>query len=74
MMIKEWKNKKILQQPSWHSEEINQILEQIKDYLFEFILLNFVKKFFEGDRRKRSYYYYTLSQLVHYKLCLSIPC
>ena len=51
----------------------NKKIEQIKDNLFEFILLNFVKKFFEGDRRKRSYYYYTLSQLVHYKIVCVNP-
>jgi len=31
-MIQEWKNKKILQQPNWKSQEISLVLRQIKDY------------------------------------------
>ena len=31
-MIQDWKNKKILQQPNWKSQEIIPVLKQIKDY------------------------------------------
>ena len=46
----------------------NKKIEHMRSKIFEFILLNIVKKFFEGDISKRSYYYYTLSQLMHYKI------
>jgi len=41
---------------------------KMKNNIFEFILLGIVKKFFEGDSSKKSYYYYTLSQLSQYKI------
>ena len=41
---------------------------KMKNNIFEFILLDIVKKFFEGDSGKKSYYYYTLSQLSQYKI------
>ena len=40
----------------------------MKNNIFEFILLEIIKKFFGGDSSKRSYYYYTLSQLSKYKI------
>ena len=43
-------------------------IEQMKGNIFEFVLLNIIKKFFQDDKGKRSYYYYTLSQLLNYKI------
>jgi len=41
---------------------------KMNNNIFEFILLEIIKKFFEGDSNKKSYYYYTLSQLSQYKI------
>jgi len=43
-------------------------IELMKGNIFEFVLLNIIKKFFQDDKGKRSYYYYTLSQLLNYKI------
>jgi len=41
---------------------------KMNNNIFEFILLEIIKTFLEGDSSKKSYYYYTLSQLSQYKI------